>query len=161
MELLTSLPRVGPQLTSPALSQMLLHPVLFGKNRKDLQLATRLTKCTCPCLSSGYESGRFKGNCFWYSTRWTFFRVKLVFECEFEISCSLGPLDLRMDLWTLGPLPSSNTSSYFPIHPLTSFLLHSLHLTSSHLILIPPSYSILLQNLLPTPYISSWRLSDD
>ena len=32
-------------------------------------------------------------------TRWTFFRVKLVFEFEFEISWSLGPLDLR----TLGP----------------------------------------------------------
>ena len=49
------------------------------------------------------------------STRWTFFRVKLVIECEFEISWSLGPLDL----WTLGPLPSSNIS-YFLLHPLTS-----------------------------------------
>ena len=27
-------------------------------------------------------------------TRWTFFRVKLVFECEFEISWSFGPWDL-------------------------------------------------------------------
>ena len=26
-------------------------------------------------------------------TRWTFFRVKLVFKCEFEISWSLGPWD--------------------------------------------------------------------
>ena len=42
-------------------------------------------------------------------TRWTFFRVKLVFEYYFEISWSLGPLDLR----TLGPLSSFNTSSYF------------------------------------------------
>ena len=32
-------------------------------------------------------------------TRWTFFRVKLVFEYEFEISWSLGP----WDLWTPGP----------------------------------------------------------
>ena len=31
----------------------------------------------------------------------------------------LGPLGTR-DLGTLGPLPSSNTSSYFPLHPLTS-----------------------------------------
>ena len=29
----------------------------------------------------------------------TLFRVKLVFECEFKISWSLGPLDL----WTFGP----------------------------------------------------------
>ena len=27
-------------------------------------------------------------------TRWTFFRVKLVFEFEFDISWSLGPWDL-------------------------------------------------------------------
>ena len=27
-------------------------------------------------------------------TRWTFFRVKLVFEFEFELSWSLGPWDL-------------------------------------------------------------------
>ena len=48
-------------------------------------------------------------------TRWTFFRVKLVFECEFEISWSLGPLDLGTprpwNPWTLGlldlfPLPT-------------------------------------------------------
>ena len=31
--------------------------------------------------------------------RWTFFRVKLGFECEFEISWSFGP----WDLWTPGP----------------------------------------------------------
>ena len=49
-------------------------------------------------------------------TRWTSFRFKLVFKCNFEISWSLGPLDLG----TLGPLPSSNTSSYFPLHPCTS-----------------------------------------
>ena len=52
-----------------------------------------------------------------FLTRWTFFRVKLVFECEFEISWSLGPWDSwtlePLDLGTLGPLPSSNTSSYF------------------------------------------------
>ena len=26
-------------------------------------------------------------------TRWTFFRVKLIFECDFEICWSLGPWD--------------------------------------------------------------------
>ena len=110
-----------------------------------------------------------------------------------------------LDLGTLGPLPSSNTSSYFPLHPLTSsylflllssfgivwlwggggwvvtledeigdwlltftlilksccvggwisgtssILLHSLTLTSSHILLIPPTYSILLPNLHPPP----------
>ena len=53
-----------------------------------------------------------------YQTRWTFFRVKLVFECDFKISWSLGP----WDPWTFGlldfflpstpPLSSSFTSSY-------------------------------------------------
>ena len=41
-------------------------------------------------------------------TRWTFFRVKLVFECEFEISWSFGPWDLGTpgpwNPWTLGLL---------------------------------------------------------
>ena len=54
-------------------------------------------------------------------TRWTFFRVKLVFECEFEISWSLGPLDLG----TLGPWDSWTSSLLqhllkLPLHPLTS-----------------------------------------
>ena len=57
-------------------------------------------------------------------TRWTFFRVKLEFECDFEISWSFGPWDHwtlePLDLGTLGPLPSANTSSYFPLDPLTS-----------------------------------------
>ena len=43
----------------------------------------------------------------------------------------------------------------------SSFLLHSLPLTSSHLLLNPPSYSTLLPNLLLTPLTSSWRVSDD
>ena len=184
-------------------------------------------------------------------TRWTFFRVKLVFEFEFEISWSSGPLDLwtqkPWDSWTLGPLPSSTTSTYlFLLHypnsfylflpppslltpfssfypftsfylflsPITSwfgmvwfgmgggvrwlwsflsfdigewdwrwtltvililkscgvggwnpgtssFFLHSIPLSSSHLLLIPPSYSTLLPNLLLTPPTSSWRVSDD
>ena len=42
------------------------------------------------------------------TTRWTFFRVKLIFECEFEISWSLGPWDLGTpgpwNPWTLGLL---------------------------------------------------------
>ena len=37
----------------------------------------------------------------------------------------------------------------------SSFLLHSLPLTSSHLLLIPPSYSTLLPNFLLTPHTSS------
>ena len=59
-----------------------------------------------------------------YITIWTFFRVKLVFECNFEISWSLGPLDLwtlgPWDYWTLGPLPSSTTSTYFLLTLFTS-----------------------------------------
>ena len=62
-------------------------------------------------------------------TRWTFFRVKLVFECDFEISWSLGPLDLG----TLGPLPSSNTSSYLLSHP---------PFTSSYLFLLLSFFSM-------------------
>ena len=61
------------------------------------------------------------------ATRWTFFRVTLVFEFEFEIFWSLGPWDIGtpgtlepLDLGTLRPLPSSNSSSYFPLHPHTS-----------------------------------------
>ena len=136
-------------------------------------------------------------------TRWTFFRVKLVFECEFKISWSLGPLNLG----TLGPLDSWTPSllQHFLILPLTSsylllslpptlllwyglvmggggvvnfedeigdgplkscgvggwnpgtssFFLHSIPLSSSHLLLIPPSYSTLLPNLLLTPPTSS------
>ena len=65
-------------------------------------------------------------------TRWTFFRVKLVVEFDFEISWSFGPLDHgflgpwilgTLDLWTLGlldlglldlfpPQPLSHTFSY-------------------------------------------------
>ena len=62
-------------------------------------------------------------------TRWTFSRVKLVFECEFEISWSLGtrgPWDTwtlePLNLGTLGPIPSSNTSSYFPFALIFSYL---------------------------------------
>ena len=141
-------------------------------------------------------------------TRWTFFRVKLVFEFEFEISWSLGPLDLGSsgpwDSWTFSLLQHllilPHTSYYLllslplvwfgygggnelwhwrmrleiDLWPLywswkvvgwvggtSSFLLHSLPLTPSHLLLIPPSYSSLLPNLLLTPPSSSWRLSDD
>ena len=43
-------------------------------------------------------------------TRWTFFRVKLVFECEFEISWSLDPGTLEP--LVLGTPPIS--SSYCP-----------------------------------------------
>ena len=57
---------------------------------------------------------------------------------------------LEMDLWPLYWFPGTS-----------SFLLHSLPLISSHLLLIPPSYSILLPNLLLTPPTSSWRVSDD
>ena len=84
-------------------------------------------------------------NSFTISTRWTFFRVKLVFEFEFEISWSSGPLDLwtqkPWDSWTLGPLPSSTTSTYL-------FLLH--YPTSFYLFLPPPS--------LLTPFTSFYIL---
>ena len=53
------------------------------------------------------------------------------------VSCDIGDWDWR---WTFILILKSWTSS---------FLLHSLPLTSSHLLLIPPSYSILLPNLLP------------
>ena len=43
----------------------------------------------------------------------------------------------------------------------SSFLLYSLPLTSSHHLLIPPSYSTLLPNLPITPPTSSRRISDD
>ena len=68
-------------------------------------------------------------------TRWTFFRVKLVFEYDFEISCLglwvLGIMDFEtLGLWdpgtlgildfrTFGPLPSSTTSLYFLLRPLS------------------------------------------
>ena len=58
-------------------------------------------------------------------TRWTFFRVKLVFECEFEIYWSFGPLDLG----TLGPWDSWTSSllQHLLILPLTtSYILISL-----------------------------------
>ena len=58
----------------------------------------------------------------WNQTRWTFFRVKLVFECDFEISWSLRPWDLG----TLGPLSSSTTSSYFLLPPPTLLLWYGL-----------------------------------
>ena len=70
---------------------------------------------------------------FYLQTRCTFFRVKLVFEFEFEISWSLGPWTLEpLNLGTLGPIPSSNTSSLY-----TPLLIISLHpLTSSYLFLL-------------------------
>ena len=54
--------------------------------------------------------------------------MTFVFECDLRyLGRSLGPWDhwtlQTLDLGTLGPLPSSNTSSYFAIHPLTSFCL--------------------------------------
>ena len=62
------------------------------------------------------------------NTRWTFYRVKLVFECDFEISWSLEPWDLG----TLGPLDSW-----------TSYLLQ-------HLLILPLTSSYLLLYLPPT-----------
>ena len=60
-------------------------------------------------------------------TRWTFFRVKLVFECEFEISWSFGPWDLGTpgpwNPWTLRlldlfpPPTPPHTSPYILIPP--------------------------------------------
>ena len=57
-------------------------------------------------------------------TRWTFFRVKLVFECDFEICWSLGPWDLGTpgpwNPWTLGLLDFFPPPTPFPLHPITS-----------------------------------------
>ena len=60
-------------------------------------------------------------------TRWTFLRVKLVFECEFEIFWSLGPWDFgtpgHWDPWTFGLLDLSppptppHTSPYILLPP--------------------------------------------
>ena len=69
------------------------------------------------------------------STRWTFFRVKLVFEYEFGISLSLGRWDPR----TLGPL---DLGTFRPWDSWTSSLLWHLFIlihTSSYLLLsLPP-----------------------
>ena len=43
-------------------------------------------------------------------TRWSFYRVKLVFECDFETSWSLGP----WEPWTLGPLDLWTTGPWDP-----------------------------------------------
>ena len=85
---------------------------------------------------------------------------------------TLGPLDLGTlgpwNPWTLGLLDlfvllHPHTSSYLclllssfgMVCWTSSFLLHSLPLIASHLLLIPHSYSILLPNLLLTPHTSS------
>ena len=119
-------------------------------------------------------------------TRWTFFRVKLVFECEFEI---FGP----WDPWTLGlldlypPLTPPNTSPYILLPPPISSSyspslvwfgygrggelwqwrvrleidLWPLYWVEGWNLLIPPSYSTLLLNFFLTHPTSSWRVSDD
>ena len=62
----------------------------------------------------------------WPLTRWTFFRVKLVSECDFKISWSLGPWDLG----TLGPLSSLLQHLILPLTP--SDLLWPPPVTSSY-----------------------------
>ena len=86
-------------------------------------------------------------NSFTISTRWTFFRVKLVFEFEFEISWSSGPLDLLTqrpwDSWTLGlcdlfppPPPPLIASSFTILHPFI-FSFNSVSPNSFHFLLHP------------------------
>ena len=90
-------------------------------------------------------------------TRWTFFRVKLVFECDLVISWSFRPFDLgSLGLLELfPPPPSPHTSSYLHLSlppnssylllrppalilpPFTSFYLLLLPLTSFYLLLPP------------------------
>ena len=48
------------------------------------------------------------GGVFLRITRWTFFRVKLVFEYDFEISWSFGPWDPR----TMDPLDPCTFGSW-------------------------------------------------
>ena len=76
-----------------------------------------------------------------FRTRWTFFRVKLVFECEFEISWSLGPSDL---------------GTPEPWNPWTLGLLDLLSSLLQHLLILPLTSSYLLFNLL-----SSFGMSFD
>ena len=81
-------------------------------------------------------------------TRWTFFRVKLIFEYDFQISWSFGPwvpwnLGL-LDFRTFEPLPSSTTSSYFLLPP---------PISSSYFFLPPPPLSYLLLSLLTSIYL--------
>ena len=80
-----------------------------------------------------------------YSSPWVWFG----YGVRGGVSCDIGEWDWR---WTFILILKSWTSS---------FLLHSLPLTSSHLLLIPPSYSTLLPNLLLTPPTSYWRVPDD
>ena len=92
-------------------------------------------------------------------TRWTFFRVKLVFECDFEISEVIGTLGPK-DPWTLRPwdlfppLPPPHTSSY------TSFYLLLHPFTSSYLLLCISYYLqlLLLCCILKPPHTSSYLL---
>ena len=81
------------------------------------------------------------------STRWTFFRVKLVFKFELEISWSSGPLDLLTqrpwDSWTLGlcdlfppPPPPLIASSFTILHPFI-FSFNSVSPNSFHFLLHP------------------------
>ena len=53
------------------------------------------------------------------STRWTFFRVQLVFQCDFEISWSSG----LWDLGTLGPPPPPPHTSFYLLPSLPPTLL--------------------------------------
>ena len=86
-------------------------------------------------------------NSFTISTRWTFFRVKLVFKFELEISWSSGPLDLLTqrpwDSWTLGlcdlfppPPPPLIASSFTILHPFI-FSFNSVSPNSFHFLLHP------------------------
>ena len=105
------------------------------------------------------------------NTRWTFYRVKLVFECDFEISCSSGPLELwdpldlgtweLLDFRTFGTLPSSTTSSYFLLPPpITS---SSFFYLISFLLLLPPNFFYFLlhpftYSYLPITWHWKWTL---
>ena len=104
----------------------------------------------------------------------TFFKVKLIFECDFEISWTLGHSDLGTlgpwKSWTLGlwdlfpppPLPYTS-SKVLPPCP-TSYFLPPPKI--SYLLLTPPTFSYLillsltlLYLLLHTPNITSGSMS--
>ena len=98
-----------------------------------------LSWCALGWSGSLQTSSMILGCLYWRLTRWTFFRVKLIFEYDFEISRSLRPLNL------FPPPPPAHTSSYLHLSlPISSYLLLHSPIFSSFLLLCPPTSFYLL-----------------